>query len=620
VLANSVIVSDDVPIKIPKDYRYIRAKLNFGIWYYQLHQNIAKVTNTMGQYGTKHEPYINLGLRRCAKSHKSGSYCPLNTVKELPLDTARVRQQIITVWKTLDGLLAQFITRWNSYDTTFTSPDPNIPPQILADNSDWLFPEVHPDKDSTAIVSEDNEPYAKKFFPTVLSEIQSNLQFWQYFSETTNTLGDKVFALPEDEEQLKANLTILLDLLETTKQTLLQIHDDTVSHLEKGFFPTILFGTDFLYSWLPRKTSQSESEYAQDIYRIIRIITQLPMTTVRRKAECDPGFGYDTITNDCILETLTLVPVLENMTQLIQQKLIPLPFPVNTQEPTGTWKVVSVIHLPNFYKQMVTENGKQKEKYYTTNQPLHCFSRPATMRSRYCTSEHALQLLVNQCIISIIAQNITEQSCPIEETKQTDSLQYITEHDDVIDIDHDSELVQPQNLIVTNNDLVSLMTTCKNNNSETITPLPLAARIHVPAICSMKLLNAPDVLMIQPDTDVTFVSHQSTPNYIKTLHDLIRRGSEIFSNDLQKHFHDHGFIYIIVLTSVLLAIPPSIILICIIKRCRNNREERDQTPQPPRELFRRSVSRPPLTVSYRPNISFYPTLPRITYPGQTVIA
>jgi hypothetical protein len=175
---------------------------------------------------------------------------------------------------------------------------------------------------------------------------------------------------------------------------------------------------------------------------------------------------------------------------------------------------------------MITENGKQKEKYYTTSQPLHCFSRPATMRSRYCTSEHALQLLVDQCIISIIAQNITEQSCHIEETKQTDSLQYITEHDDVIDIDNDSELTQPQNLIVTNNDLVSLMTICKNNNSETITPLPLASRIHVPAICSLKLLNAPDVLMIQPDTDVTFVNHQNNPNYIKTLHDLIRGGSE----------------------------------------------------------------------------------------------
>ena len=618
VLANSVIVSDDIPIKIPQDYRYLRTKLNFGTWYYQLHQGISKVTDTMGQFGTKHEPYINLGLRRCASNHKVGSYCPLSAVKELPLDAARIRQQIITAWKTLDGLLAQFITRWNSYDTTFTSPDPNIPPQILADNSDW--PWIHSEKDSTAVKTEENEPNAKKFFPIVLPEIQSDLQFWQYFTETTNAIGDKIFVLPENEEQLKANLTILLDVLETTKQTLLLIHDDTITHLEKGFFPTTLFGTNFLYSWLPKKSSQSELEYAQDISRIIRIITQLPMTTVRRKAECDPGYGYNSITTDWVLETLTLVPVLENMTQLIQQKLTPHPFPINNQEPTGTWKIVSVIHLPNFYKQMITEGGILKEKYYTTNQPLHCFSRPATMRSRYCTSEHALQLLVDQCIVSILAQNITEQSCPVEETKQTDSLQYLTKHDDVIDIDNDSELVQPQNLIVTNNDLVSLMTTCKNNNSETIIPLPLASRIHVPVICSLKLLNAPDVLMIQPDTDVKFVGHESNPNYIKTLHDLIRRGSEIFSNDLQKHFHDHGFIYIIVMSSVLLAIPPSLILICVIKRCKDNHEEREQTPPLTHEIFRRSVSRPPLTVSYRPNISLYPTLPRVTYPGQINIA
>jgi hypothetical protein len=316
------------------------------------------------------------------------------------------------------------------------------------------------------------------------------------------------------------------------------------------------------------------------------------MTTVRRKSECDPGFGYNNINTDCVLETLTLVPVLENMTELVQQKLTPHPFPVNNQQPTGTWKIVSVVHLPNFYKQMITENGKQKEKYYTTSQPLHCFSRPATMRSRYCTSEHALQLLVNPCIISIIAQNITEQSCQVEETQQTDSLQYVTEHDDVIDIDNSLELRQPQNLIITNNDLVSLMTTCKNNNSQTIIPLPLASQIHVPVICTLKLLNAPDVLMIQPDADVTFVNHQNNPNYIKTLHELIRRGSEIFSNDLQQHFHDHGFIYIIVLTSIVLAIPPSFILVCVIRKCRRENADREQTPQLTREVFRRSVSRP----------------------------
>jgi hypothetical protein len=115
------------------------------------------------------------------------------------------------------------------------------------------------------------------------------------------------------------------------------------------------------------------------------------------------------------------------------------------------------------------------------------------MRNRYCTSEHALQLLVGPCIISILAQNISKQVCEVEETKQSDSLQYLSDQDNVTDIDNNLELRQPRHLVVTNNDTVSLMTTCENNNSETITPLPLASKIHVPAICSMKLMNAPDV-------------------------------------------------------------------------------------------------------------------------------
>ncbi len=189
----------------------------------------------MGQYGTKHEPYINLGIRRCALNQRTGNYCPLTTVTKLPLDAARERQQIITLWKTLEGLLAEFITRWNSYDTTFTSPDPNIPPQILAENADWLSHDLAMEKDSTVIESEENTPYAKTYFPKVLSEIQTDLQFWRYFKETMNSIGDKVFMLPNNnEDQLKANLTILLDVLETTKQTLLLIHDDTITHLKKG--------------------------------------------------------------------------------------------------------------------------------------------------------------------------------------------------------------------------------------------------------------------------------------------------------------------------------------------------------------------------------------------------
>jgi hypothetical protein len=622
VLANSVIVSDDITINIPQDYRYIRTKINFGTWYYRLHEGISKVTNTMGQYGTKHEPYINLGLRKCTTAKRGGHpYCPITAVKELSLETARIRQQIIAIWRTIDGLLAQFITRWNSYDTTFSAIDPNIPPQVLAENAQWIF-DKDSDIDSTGIIPNTNESNAKYYYPSVLNDIESNLQFWKYFAETTDEMGNKIFVLPENEEQLKGNLTVLADVLESTKQTLLIIHEDTVTHLEKGLFPTVLFGLDFISAWLPKTSGQENKEYSDNIQRIIRVITQLPMTTVRRKAACDPGYGYDKVITDCVLETLTLVPVLENMKRLIQQKLTPHPIPEANTKPDGTWKIVSVIHLPNFYKHLETNNGKLKENYYTTTQPLHCFPRPATMQSRYCTSEHALQQLVDPCIIAILAQNITSQVCPIDETEQSDSLQYLTDHDNIIDIDNRIELTQPHDLVVTNNDIMSLMTTCKNNNSETITPLPLASRVHVPIICSMKLLNAPDVLMIQPDTKLPFVKQSDNPNYIKTLHDLIHKGSEVFLNDLQRHFHDHGFIYIIVMSSVLLAIPPSIIIICIIKKCHNNnRESREHTPQIiRRDIIRRSTSRPPLSVSYRPNVTFYPTLPLMTYSGQNAIA
>jgi hypothetical protein len=445
----------------------------------------------MGQYGTEHEPYVNLGIRRCASNQKTGSYCPLSAVKAIPLDTARIRQQIITLWKTIDGLLAQFITRWNSYDTTFTSPDPNMPPQNLADNAKWLY-HSNSARDSTAIEPADNKPYAK---PRILTELEDNLKVWQYFKEIkSDDIGDKVIELPNNHpEQLKGNLTILCDQLGTTKQTLLTIHEDTITQLEKGLFPTSLFGTEFVQTWIPKRDTLSFEEYSEEMQRIIRIITQLPMTTIRRKAECDAGYGYTTIKEDCVLDILTLIPVLENMTHIVQQKLTPHLFPVDHQKPTGVWKIVSVIHLPNFYKQMINENGRQKETYYTTSQPLHCFSRPATMRNRYCTSEHALQLLVGPCIISILAQNISKQVCEVEETKQSDSLQYLSDQDNVTDIDNNLELRQPRHLVVTNNDTVSLMTTCENNNSETITPLPLASKIHVPAICSMKLMNAPDV-------------------------------------------------------------------------------------------------------------------------------
>ncbi len=92
----------------------------------------------MGQYGTKHEPYIDLSIRKSTTTKKAGyHYCPLTAVKELFLKTSQIRQQIITIWTTIDGLLAQFITKWISYNITFNAPDPNIPLQNLAKNAQW---------------------------------------------------------------------------------------------------------------------------------------------------------------------------------------------------------------------------------------------------------------------------------------------------------------------------------------------------------------------------------------------------------------------------------------------------------------------------------------------------
>jgi hypothetical protein len=388
-----------------------------------------------------------------------------------------------------------------------------------------------------------------------------------------------------------------------------------------------MFGTEFFSRWIPQTNKQTSEDYKDYIKRLNNIVQNLPLTTVRGKAECNPGSGYNTVETDCVLETLTLVPILETMVTINQQKITPHPIPLDTSNPTGPWKIVSTTRLPNFYKQMVDEQGKIKEKYYTTSQPLHCFPRPAIMRSRYCTSEHALQPLVDPCLIAILAQNITSAVCEIEETKQTDSLQYLVDHDAVLDVDHHIELSQPHDLVITNDDIVSLMTTCSNNNSETITPLPFAARIHVPAICNLKLLNAPDVLVVQPNAPIPFVKQTDSEKYIKTLHDIFHRGSEIIMNDLQHHFHEHGFIYIIVLSSTVLALRPSILIICLIRKCRRNylsATESYHVEAPSsyhqRDIVRRSISRPPLTVTYRPSVSFYPTTPFVTYSGQTAIA
>jgi hypothetical protein len=308
------------------------------------------------------------------------------------------------------------------------------------------------------------------------------------------------------------------------------------------------------------------------------------------------------------------------MTTLIQQKLTAHPVPTDSTNPKGKWKIVTTTHLPNFYKQLSIIDGKGKEQYFTAQQPLHCFPRPATMRSRYCTSSHAMQPLSDRCLISILAQNVTVEVCRVEETTQSDSLQYLADHNSVTDIDQNPELDLPHNLVITNDDDVSLMTTCTNNNSETVTQLPHAARVHVPAICHLKLLNAPDVFIVQPGTRVPFVSHNTPTSQIKTLQDLINKGKEVIKDDLQRHFHDYGFIYIIVITSIIVVILLVILIYFLLCKCHFQSvhvTESSYIPHQPTN-FRRSVSRTPVTVSFRPQVALFPNLPILPGTGPAI--
>lgn len=544
VLANSVITSEDINVCLPQHYRFIRTRINYGQIFKDVHTKIGIATNTVGSYGTNYPPYVNMAVRRCTPRQREGSsYCPLTAVITIGVDAARQRQRVITQWRSLDGILAEWISRWNTQEQVFHYPDPAVPIKEVNQQQKWV---KGAEFDSFSITNADNVVNANVYFPRANPEIAKSLDFLEGFELEADPLGGQKIKMPIEisTPEFTNLLAHLADRMTLTSHTIQALKDEAEKKMEKGLFPSYLFPPEFLRLWTPKNESTPPGQYSKNIDRDIRMIQLLPLTTIRKHEHCDPGAGFATVAEHCYLDTLTFLPVQDQLIEYTRLKLTSHPVPKSSRHPEQAWHMVNTHELPEIYQQKI---GKEIQ-YYTTSKPLQCFTKPIAMRRLYCVGVHDIHPLHDQCIQSILNETITDVTCEVGDTERHDTMQYVNDPTHMYELTKETNI--PIDIVLTNDEETSIITRCANNKVESITIVPHAARIQAPATCEVKILNGPNITIIQPNSYVPFVQQVpvTRPNY--SLREFFDRETLILRNGIQRHFHEYGYIYVLSVTSV----------------------------------------------------------------------
>jgi hypothetical protein len=489
----------------------------------------------------------------------------------------RKRQRAITAYKHLDLLLAQFKTCWNVNDYNYVLPDSSISATEVANITKWPA-DKGPDQDSFKITLTDDKAEADVFFPPADPLLLHNLNFLKDF-EVENE-GKETAHL-----QLNTNVSSsafvqqlghLADQLELANSVIDSLIHTTSDRLERGLFPMLIFPiNNWLPAWFPdplptvptvatatTKQGMSTSTVSTSTKavtpaathpdelppstirrRLTRYLLQLPTTTIKVHANCDPVTGLESMTDHCVLNILTLMPKNTDIDIYTQQVFTPHPVPKYKPADT-TWQIVDVSNLPTVYQLTWTK------QYFMTLHPLKCFPAVPNWKCTVCTSERTLIYITDPCVMSILDMHITDTTCAVVDTTHVDSMQLIHRADATSISDsttiNDTLLTD---VILTSNQSPTLVEVCEK--TETRTELPPAVIIRATAVCPLHIENGPNVSMITPNFKI---QREWSPSTERPSIRFIDRFSNDAMGRMRQHFQDFRFIYVLALIGLILIV------------------------------------------------------------------
>lgn len=526
MLANSVTLTPVKNVCVPREYVWARFKINYGKILEKLHDNMDAVNTAYGAYGVKDEAHFFLNKRICADAAKVRGVCPDDNMIMLQGQPASARQKVLIGMRKMDihaikikRIIADLPTDFEQLDTTITIED-------MKRHAEW--PLTQDDSRNIAIVRQPDG----LVLPPLTEEFLSSMDFLDGIPQANNKVS---LPVSSNESLFITKADEILNNLVGAEEALNNLHQG-LEKAQQNFFPKEIFPKD---SWLaaalnitnPTTTDKNEIQTLEDMGDILR---NLPTTSIQRNKNCDLNrTPRDKWSENCYVDAIVMIPNSRRIAQYTEKLLNPHPIP--DPDDTKRWIKVEVPQQTVY---------KGKTKFYTTNSPWICH-KEETQKCRWCSSNSMAIAIKDPCIISILNEAITKQTCSVSEAPIPETLEKIKD---------DGKIAE---YIITSKESATLTETC-GQETNTV-PLLSASRAQVKSDCKLAYNNGPKDLESLFGTDSLTRTWTQVKGQTGTiLKDTISQ--VILSPDLHKHIEDHKDIYLVTILIV-------VGMCCLISTC-----------------------------------------------------
>ncbi len=492
---NSVTMIKGNQFCIPQKTSYLRFRLNYGQLFRGLHDQTRKLKQALGKFQSAYnsttrltEPEFIVKRRTCPSRDKTMSGCPDSTTIALQdKASTRLRLDILQKLHKYEKRINWVITKFNSFELEFTSPDPTIPKERLGNIAQWK-PEFGPDSRSlTTSLHQGNVFYLKigedilEPLTVIDSSILSNDSLTVELSPE-NFFERMIF--------VSAKFDAALDKL-----------DEIVFDSEKlvhNYFPSSLFPYGhWIDQWLKTQPGNTITISDQQERSTMLMLSTLRLTSVKIDKTCDPLDQMSSIGDSCVMDGIVLIAKPTDLQMIQEVKLTP-----QAWKDDGKWYRIM---LPvNLIYTSGHKDLKKRERflYQQTDQELECLPYSQHLGCNYCMSNSALPPVEYQCIKEILSGKPLE-SCTIEEVfdeKDRNHMQIIP-HANATEV------------VLTKDTPSNVISNCGVHENQIEVPESTKLLIH-PECTKIQVIDAPNVQEVSSTVDIQSISsgHDHQPS------------------------------------------------------------------------------------------------------------
>jgi hypothetical protein len=340
----------------------------------------------------------------------------------------------------------------------------------------------------------------------------------------------------------------------------------------------------------------------------VTLLEQFELTSTIVASKCPPsGFLNHVNINDdeCVLSLVTHIPNFDSITKFerfaiqshpvaVNGKYEQLSIPITSSNLQATWKdLTTTIYIkhekPDEDK---WENPTKRISGYYYYPPsassvngLQCHESLEGLPCQICTGNSGFIKIENtsqpyNCLLSMIyfseqqVATIDMPPCTSVNVEMPTTLTVLENNDST------------QTIMTGLND-VTLLSTCPNEPEQT-RQLPKSVSIKANPQCLLKFLNLQNMEDISPLIKIVTLSEEEKRKYIRTFKELVNQNLHKFKD----HFNDHGYLYLLIIFSLILLLILLILLRFICLKCYKKyrqqankptcraKYERGQTPYP----------------------------------------